>query len=146
LLLGCGAATGINTDLVGPGKVENIGYADFSLRHTYNLSERWDFERTEHLFILYSKDTGLTPGVGVQGGLRVRIYNANISAYTRSGLCFIPDGGDVKGLAHSVIYGRIELGLTWKQWSLGLDHYSSPFHHAKDGDSGINFIKLEYRW
>jgi hypothetical protein len=141
--VGCATSTGINTDLVGPGKDSTAVYVDVNALYERHLVQRLYYQNQWSLFLIV--DDAKRVGTSLKWGLRYDVYKG-VSVIGRGGFSVIPDGGDVDKLAHSWLYGNLEFGLGYKQWSLTLEHISSPFHHATEGDSGINFIKLEYRF
>jgi len=118
-------------------------YVDVNAIYEKQWTDNLYYQNTWTLFFLLNEDN--RAGTGLKWGLRYHLYRG-LSVYGRAGLSVIPDGGDIDKLAHSWLYGNLDFGFSYKQWSLGLEHISSPIHHACDGDSGLNFIKLEWRF
>ena len=87
----------------------------------------------------------------VYAGIGDRLwYDINLSKNTclaiGAGILYIYDGGDISGLADSWLYGSLGAELSYKSFFVGVDHVSSPFHHASDGDSGCNTVMLGFKW
>lgn len=141
--VGCATTTGVNTDLIGPGKNKTVIYMDVNALYEKQWTDNLYYQNTWTLFFLLNEANRV--GTGLKWGLRYHLYKG-LSIYGRGGFSVIPDGGDIDKLAHSCLYGNLDFGFVYKNWSLGLEHISSPAHHAEDGDTGLNFIKLEYRF
>lgn len=147
-LCSCAVGTGVNTDLIGPQINERQIYAEVSATGTMWEKGRLSLENEQSLFVIASSDA-VRPGAGFQSRGRMRLFYG-LSIFLGGGFAVIPDGGDLDKLAHSWLYGTIDFGLTWPNstWWLpdeaAVRHISSPFHHAVDGDSGLNFLMI--RW
>jgi len=111
---------------------------DIAYYYSKELNPKWSFEYGPNYTALYTADE-IYHGVGYNIGINYSIKK-ELDVFFRSGLLCIHKGGEIDGLADSSLYGNLEAGLKYKCCLLKVGHNSSPFHHANEGDSGINFV------
>jgi hypothetical protein len=118
----------------------DIGY---NVRTKYIYEEVfWD--REIYLTSMYNENN-----IAGGGGFRLRggyCFTEDFRIFLGAGLATYAGGGNIENLASTWLYGTLEGGIEYKQFILGVDHASSPFHDSADDDLGINLIYFGFKF
>lgn len=122
-----------------PGCQTESGIVKTDIGYVWNKSITGKLSYDKETYETFIYDNDLFTGAG--GRLRLKYsFTKNLNIFAGAGVLYIYDGGDITGLADSWLYGSMSAGIGYKSFILGIDHVSSPFHHADEGDSGLNTI------
>lgn len=122
--------------------------ADIGVNYRKDLGDHFYWDREGYIPIIYS-DTPDESAVAFGAGFRIRggykIFDEWKIFLGAGVFTLITNNDKVQNLGESPLYGSLEGGVEYKNFTIGIDHGSSPFHDADDGDEGFNNFYVAYQ-
>lgn len=127
---------------------EELYKLDIGVNLRKDLGEHFYWDREAYAPIIYS-DGSDESAVAFGFGFRIRggykIFD-DWKIFLGAGFfTLLANNDSMVNLAESPLYGSLEGGIEYKNFTIGIDHGSSPFHDADDGDEGFNNFFVSYR-
>jgi len=131
---------GYKTHLIGDSDRDMVLLGNLALKEQEELKNDLFYEKEVVLHLIGSKND-LRAGSGVRMNVGYHLFK-NIDVIIGGGFSVIPDANAFSGLAKAPLYGTLQGEIRFKNFAVGIDHISSPFHD----DSGLNFFKVSLEW